>query len=93
MLAWSFGTLLGHRMGAAIHNPERVALDFAFLAVFTALAVSLWRGRADILPWIGAVFFSILGDLFLPGKWYVVTGGIGGALLALWDESEKGISA
>ena len=93
VLAWSFGTLLGHRMGAAIHNPEMVALYGAFLAVFTALAVSLWRGRADILPWIGAAFFSILGDLFLPGKWYVVTGGIGGALLALWDESEKGISA
>ena len=89
ILAWSFGTLLGHRMGAAIQNPEMFALDFAFLAVFTALAVSLWRGRVDVLPWIGAVFFSILGDHFLPGKWYVVTGGIGGALMATWTKNEK----
>jgi 4-azaleucine resistance transporter AzlC len=88
VLAWSFGTLLGHRMGAAIRNPEMFALDFAFLAVFTALAVSLWRGKADILPWIGAAIFSILGEHFLPGKWYVVTGGIGGALLALWDKPQ-----
>ena len=90
VMAWSFGTLLGHRMGAAIQHPERLALDFAFLAVFTALAVSLWRGKSDILPWIGAALFSILGDQFLPGKWYVVTGGIGGALLAIWDRIDEG---
>ncbi len=89
VLAWSFGTLLGHRMGAAVQNPEVFALDFAFLAVFTALAVSLWRGKADLLPWIGAALFSILGDHFLPGKWYVVTGGIGGALLAILDRTNK----
>ena len=89
VMAWSFGTLLGHRMGAAIQHPERLALDFAFLAVFTALAVSLWRGKSDILPWIGAALFSILGDQFLPGKWYVVTGGIGGALLAIWDRTDE----
>ena len=89
VLAWSFGTLLGHRMGAAVQNPEVFALDFAFLAVFTALAVSLWRGKADILPWVGAALFSILGDHFLPGKWYVVTGGIGGALLAILDRTNK----
>ena len=66
-----------------VPDPEMFALDFAFLAVFTALAVSLWRGKSDILPWIGAAIFSILGEHFLPGKWYVVTGGIGGALLAI----------
>ena len=66
ILVWSFGTLVGHRMGAAIQNPEMFALDFAFLAVFTALAVSLWRGRTDMLPWIGAVLFSIVGNHFLP---------------------------
>ena len=89
IMAWSFGTLLGHRMGAGVHNPQLYALDFAFLAVFTALAVSLWRGRADVLPWLGAALFSILGDHFLPGKWYVVTGGIGGALLAIWDMTDR----
>jgi len=89
ILAWSFGTLLGHRMGAAVQNPERFALDFAFLAVFTALAVTLWRGREDILPWVGAALFSILGDQFLPGKWYVITGGIGGAVLAALDWPPK----
>ena len=89
IIAWSFGTLLGHRMGAAIQNPEMFALDFAFLAVFTALAMSLWRGKSDLLPWIGAALFSILGEHFLPGKWYVVTGGVGGALLAIVNSTEK----
>jgi len=77
---WSCGTLAGHGLGAAIRNPEAYALDFAFLAVFTALAVSLWRGREDWVPWIVAIGVAILTEWFLPGKWYIVTGGVGGAL-------------
>ena len=89
ILAWSFGTLLGHRMGAAVQNPEVYALDFAFVAVFTALTVSLWRGKKDILPWVGAALLSILSEHYLPGKWYVIVGGIGGAFLATLDKPEK----
>jgi len=62
-----------------------LALDFAFTAVFTALAVSLWRGKRDILPWVGTAIFAILAEKVLPGKWYIVIGGVGGALLhATW---------
>lgn len=80
---WSFGTLFGHRLGALVHNPEALALDFAFTAVFTALAVSLWRGKNDVLPWAGAAVLAILAEKFLPGKWYIIIGGAGGALLQL----------
>jgi predicted branched-subunit amino acid permease len=80
---WSFGTLFGHRLGALVRNPEALALDFAFTAVFTALAVSLWRGKSDLLPWAGAAILAITAEKLLPGKWYIVIGGIGGALLPL----------
>lgn len=80
---WSFGTLFGQRLGALVRNPEAMALDFAFTAVFTALAVSLWRGKSDLLPWAGAALLSIASEKLLPGKWYIVVGGIGGALLQL----------
>lgn len=33
---WCAGTLAGHRMGAIIGDPAAFALDFAFVAVFTA---------------------------------------------------------
>ena len=79
--AWCAGTLFGHRLGAIVRHPEALALDFAFVAVFTALAVSLWRGRQDVLPWLVAAGAAVCAEKLLPGKWYILVGGIGGALV------------
>jgi len=78
---WSMGTLLGHQLGALVAQPERFALDFAFVAVFTALTVSMWRGKSDIAPWATAAVLAVVAERWLPGKWYIVIGGIGGALI------------
>lgn len=83
MTAWSIGTLSGHQLGAAISNPEVYALDFAFTAVFTALAFSMWQGKTNIIPWLAAVFLAITAEKIFPGKWYVLIGGVGGALTAV----------
>ena len=91
---WCMGTLLGHRLGAVIQNPEAYALDFAFVAVFTALAVSMWRGRQDALPWLVATVCAVAAEKLLPGKWYIVIGGLAGALVpALLYDGEKAKSA
>lgn len=82
LLAWSLGTHFGHILGASIHNPEAYALDFAFIAVFTALVVSMWQGKQNAVPWLIAIVLSISAEQLLPGKWYVVIGGVGGALTA-----------
>jgi 4-azaleucine resistance transporter AzlC len=79
--AWCAGTMLGHRLGAVVQNPETYALDFAFVAVFTALTVSLWRGRQDLLPWLVAAIVAVVVEKLLPGKWYILAGGIAGALI------------
>ena len=90
MTAWSAGTLAGHRLGGVIANPEAYALDFAFVAVFTALAVSMWRGRSDVIPWAVAAALAVVSEKFLPGKWYIVIGGIGGAVAsALFEPAGK----
>lgn len=85
---WCMGTLLGHQLGALVAQPERFALDFAFVAVFTALTVSMWRGKTDIFPWLTAAALSVLTERWLPGKWYILVGGLGGALVpvlqAVW---------
>jgi 4-azaleucine resistance transporter AzlC len=80
--AWCAGTLGGHNLGSLIARPEAYALDFAFLAVFTALAVSLWRGVRDLPAWLLTVCLAVLAERLLPGKWYIVIGGVGGALVA-----------
>jgi 4-azaleucine resistance transporter AzlC len=80
--AWTGGTVTGNLLGAIISQPEKYALDFAFVAVFATLTLSLWRGKADLLPWLAAALLAFLAERWLPGKWYIVIGGIGGALVA-----------
>ncbi|MBJ6802395.1 AzlC family ABC transporter permease [Geomonas propionica] len=87
-LAWSSGTLIGLLGGGFITRPEDYALDFAFTAVFTALAVGLWRGKNDVLPWIVAGAAALLAHKFLPGKWYIVAGGLAGAISAMLGPGE-----
>ncbi len=87
--AWCMGTLLGHRLGAVISDPSAYALDFAFVAVFTALAVSLWQGKEDIWPWAVAAILAVAAERWLPGKWYIVIAGLGGAVLPAIFYKEK----
>ncbi len=88
-LAWSSGTLAGLLGGGFIDRPEDYALDFAFTAVFTALAVGLWQGKKDILPWVVSGGLALLAHYLLPGKWYIVIGGLGGAFAAMLGPVEN----
>ena len=80
--AWSSSTIVGNILGGFVVEPEKYGLDFAFVAVFAALSLSLWRGTTDLLPWGTAALLAVLGNQFLPGKWYIVIGGLGGATCA-----------
>lgn len=80
--AWCGGTMLGHRLGAVISNPEQFGLDFSFVAVFTALVFSFWKGKQDLFPWLTAAVAAVASEALLPGKWYIVFGGVGGAVAA-----------
>ncbi|MBT8344949.1 MAG: AzlC family ABC transporter permease [Desulfofustis sp.] len=91
--AWCLGTLIGHRLGAVITNPERYGLDFSFVAVFTALVFSFWKGRQDVLPWIIAAFVAAIAEMIMPGKWYIICGGVAGALTAALYQPEEVTSA
>lgn len=87
--AWCSGTILGHRLGAVINNPEQFGLDFSFVAVFTALVFSFWKGRQDLIPWLVAALVAVVSEALLPGKWYIVCGGISGALVAAFQPREQ----
>lgn len=80
--AWCMGTLSGHLLGAAVDDPAVYALDFAFVAVFTALAMSLWRGRMDLIPWVAAAGTALVVERLLPGKWYIICGALVGSFCA-----------
>ncbi len=84
--AWTVATICGNLLGGQIPKPERFGLDFAFVAVFAALSLSLWQGRDDLLPWLVAAGLAIVGEHVLPGKLYIALGGVGGALTAMFLE-------
>ena len=78
---WVSSTVAGRILGSIIHNPAQWGLDFAFTAVFLALLVPLWKGKSDLLPWIVAAIVAIAAAHWLPGKWYILLGGLAGSLV------------
>lgn len=82
-LLWVATTALGAAAGSAIADPERFGLDFVLTAIFVILAVGLWRGREDAAPWLIAAAVAVAGAEFLPGRWYILLGGIAGSFSAV----------
>ncbi|WDR04658.1 AzlC family ABC transporter permease [Devosia rhodophyticola] len=77
---WMVSTLTGRMLGAVIDDPSRYGLDFAFTATFLALLLGMWRGKADLIPWLVAAVTAIICAKLLPGSWYILIGGITGSL-------------
>lgn len=80
-LAWSSATLIGATVGGALLHPEQWGLDFAFTAIFLALLAGTWKGRSDLLAWAVAAVVAIAAAHWLPGKWYILLGGLAGSAL------------
>jgi 4-azaleucine resistance transporter AzlC len=81
--SWVASTAVGRATGAAIRDPSRWGLDFAFVAVFLALLTAMAgrEGRGPILiPWMVAAGVSIAADRLLPGNWYVLLGAAAGSV-------------
>lgn len=78
--AWLASTVLGQSCGGLMRDPAAWGLDFAFTAAFIALLVLFWRGKGDLLPWLVAAGVALLAARFIPGKWYILLGGLAGSL-------------
>ncbi len=79
-LSWLSATLLGQTAGGIIRDPAHWGLDFAFSAAFLALLVGMWKGKRDIAPWLIAAAAAIAAAHWLPGKWYILIGGLAGSV-------------
>lgn len=87
---WMGATVTGRMVGAIIPHPELFGLDFAFTAVFLALLAGLWKGKGDIPAWGVAAITALCVHHFVPGKWYIVAGGLAGCLTGLWSGHADG---
>lgn len=78
---WVIATVIGATAGGVIDDPATYGLDFMLTAVFITIAVGLWEGRSDLLPWLVAAGIAVGTSQLLPGEWYILFGGLAGALV------------
>ncbi len=81
---WNLATFMGSTMYSRVEqylsDPEVLGLDFAFTAVFIALLTFFWKGKSQLPVWIVAGLAAWITFAVLPGKWYIIFGGIAGGL-------------
>lgn len=81
-MTWWVCTGLGAMLGRALGDTSAIGLDFAFSAMFIAILMGFWKGSstAGVLAASGAV--AAATHLVVDGPWYIVAGGMAGALYA-----------
>jgi predicted branched-subunit amino acid permease len=79
-LAWCGSTAAGCVTGGLVPDPAAWGLDFAFTAAVLALLAGMWRGPADLFTWALAGAAAVAASFVLPGKWYILVGGLAGSL-------------
>lgn len=86
--SWVMSTAGGYLAGLVLRDPARWGLDFVFPALVVALLAGMWRGRATLLPWVVAAAVALAATVLLPGKWYILLGGIAGAVVGALRDAD-----
>jgi len=88
-LSWFASTLIGRLAGSVIADPTELGLDFAFTATFLALLLGMWKGRADLVPWLVGGLVAVLVSRLVEGNWYIIAGGLVGSLAGAIVETRR----
>jgi 4-azaleucine resistance transporter AzlC len=75
------GVAVGLGVGGLVEDPRRYGLDFAFPAVFLALAASQLRRRPDWAVAVSSAVVAVALSLVLPGNWHIVVAGLAVSLV------------
>ncbi|THE66084.1 branched-chain amino acid ABC transporter permease [Salinadaptatus halalkaliphilus] len=78
-LFWVGSTIVGALAGETVGDPTQYGFDFILAAVFVALAAELWEGRSSLVPWLVALAVSVVAATLVPGRWYILLGGLAAA--------------
>ncbi len=78
---WLSGTLLGYWAGAGLSASAQTELTFIPIALMASLLPGMWRANSDALPWLTAAVVASITALLIPGKWYILVGGLAGSLV------------
>jgi len=87
-VTWLATTVVGNALGSVIADPKAWGLDFAFPAMFLALAVGLARKAPAPTVWIASAAAALLADRLIGGNAPVLVGGLAGAAVAALRKPE-----
>ncbi|WDV45340.1 AzlC family ABC transporter permease [Clostridiaceae bacterium M8S5] len=71
-IVWTLSTALGAVLANHISNPLKWEIDFIIPATFLVLLIPRLINKASLLVCLVSGITSIIGSLFLPGKWYII---------------------
>jgi len=80
--SWLAATVLGYVIGSVVSDPKQWGFDFAFPAMFLALAVAIGRKAPAPLVWIASAVAALAADRWIGGSAPVLLGGLAGAGVA-----------
>ena len=81
---WQTASVLGTVFGTYLEHPEAWGLDFAFPAIFIALALGFWKGTRRSGPvLLASAAVAVAVHTTVPGAWYVIAGAIAGIAAAV----------
>jgi 4-azaleucine resistance transporter AzlC len=88
---WNLSTFLGATMtfwiDRYLSDPSVLGLDFAFTAVFIALLTFFWKGKSQVPVWLAAATVAGLAFVLIPGKWYIIFGGLAGGITGAFKDA------
>jgi 4-azaleucine resistance transporter AzlC len=82
-LNWQAFSILGAVVGSFIQDPARYGIDFAFPAVFIALALGFWKGWRSAPVIATSAIAAVIVHSLVPGAWYVIAGAAAGIVAAV----------
>jgi predicted branched-subunit amino acid permease len=80
LAAWIGASTAGYLMGALVSDPRAIALDLVMPIFFCAMVVPFWRRGRRTMAWIVAGAVALATERLVPGWWFVIAGGLAGAL-------------
>lgn len=92
-LFWMTATILGYLFGNIIPPRLNYALEFAFAAVFIGIIVPMAKNMPALVTVIASAIISVIGCLYLPGKWYILIAAIAASFAGYIASNVNGSAA
>ena len=81
-MCWSLFSAVGAWLGKTMGDTSALGLDFAFAAMFIAVLAGFWKGAKTASVLIASALVAVLVKIYVPGAWYILSGGVAGMLVA-----------